>query len=100
MKIMSTLRILSVAESNYISDGVVAQQNNYRPVTRSGSSGPFGNDNILKIKIDKDRKLDISLSTGEHIKFLDLDVDGLIQYLQEVKVWLSEEDLVRKLMGN
>lgn len=46
-----------------------------------------------------DKNLVINYNGQPIAAALDVDLDSLIQYLQEVKIWQSEEEMVRKLLG-
>lgn len=51
-----------------------------------------------RISIDIARSMTVT-SNNCRILVPKIDIDGLIQYLQEVKVFLSENDLCEKLVG-
>jgi len=56
----------------------------------------------MLISVGATRKFTVSKvvnGIAETLEFQDIDLDGLIQYLQDAKVFLSEEDMVKKLMG-
>lgn len=93
---MSTYTILSVNEDNGHSDRLTAKFQSH--------NGRFGDWSTMKISVTDSRKLIIGKIDGnglvnQNVEFQDIDLDGLIQYLQDVKVFLSEEDMVKKLMG-
>lgn len=58
---------------------------------------------MLKICIDNKRRLTIenkdSLNRRTLINFNDIDIDGLIEYLHDVKEFLYEEDIVKTIKG-
>ena len=88
---MSKFEILSVAEDNHKANCLIARQTSYHNgVTQS-----------LYLSINADRELTITVDplTNRSTVFKYLDVDGLIEYLQVVKTFLSEEEMVNKLMG-
>ncbi len=106
---MGAVKILTVAEDNGISDRLTCVSKSYAGFSQDRH---ISQDKTLKISIDADRNLTLNMFTNgiyngafkfhEHeiqFEFHDVDVDGLIQYLQEVKVWLSEEDMIKKLIG-
>jgi hypothetical protein len=66
----------------------------------------FGPVNKGTIRVSVDLKSTITITKFNHgmreigsVVFNDLDVDHLLQYLQEVKQHLSEQELVNKLMA-
>jgi hypothetical protein len=92
---MSDYKLLSVNEDNGHSDRLTA---------RFFSYGGFNKSSDMIISVSATRKFTIEQRkpnglTGS-VEFQDIDIDGVIQYLQDVKVFLSEEDMVKKLMGN
>lgn len=91
---MSKLRILSVAENNGDSDSLTAHQK-YR--TRNGN-WEFGITIDLNRTVVIKRKYETS-TTIETLTFSNLDIDGIIEYLAEVKQLISEQEVINKLMG-
>ena len=92
----TTYSILSVNEDNGQSDRLTAVFQSY--------GGTFGEWSSMKISITNERKMIIGKLDGngfvdQELEFRYINLDGLIQYLQAVKVYLSEEDMVKKLMG-
>lgn len=92
-----TFKLLSIAEDRGQSDRMSAVQESW--TTSIGARK-------LYISVDTKRTLRIELLNGidyriegKFVEFKGLDVDGLIEYLQEVKTFLSEEDMVKELMG-
>ncbi len=88
---MNKLEILSVAENNWCSETISARQ-------RTGYDQ-------FRISIDLKRKLEIiQINTQGKLKISkitvhDLDLNGLIEYLQEVQRYHNEEEMVKKLLG-
>jgi hypothetical protein len=99
--------ILTVAEDDYESDRFTAAQKNYHHAGFSWNPGrrstPIQECKELRFSLDVKRSLMIrKLKNGKMenmITFEKVDIDGLIEYLQEVKQFLSEEELVAKLLG-
>ena len=91
---MSKFEILSVAEDNHKANCLSAKQMSYKGgITQS-----------LYISINTDRELTINLNPDTDYRtvsrvFKGVDVDSLIEYLQDVKTFLSEEDMIATLMG-
>ncbi len=90
---MPKLEILTVAENRYNSDEYAAKWDGSDSKWRPQS---------LQVSIGKDRTL--KLTPGNHsmsqirIERFDIDsIDSLIEYLQEAKVFLREQDLVDML---
>lgn len=82
--------LLSINEDDGASDRVTAKQ------VGEGS---------IKISITDRKRARIEHIDGRTyhksiIEFKDLDIDGLIDFLQEAKVFISEEEMVRTLMGS
>jgi len=91
---MSKFEILSVAEDNNKSNCLSAEQTCYKN----------GIIQSLYLSVNTDRDLVIRAKSntnyvGVSTTFRGIDVDSLIEYLQDVKIFLSEEDMVKKLMG-
>jgi hypothetical protein len=86
-----TWTTLSVSEDNNRSDRLTAEYKGYYK----------GSDIDLKISISEKRELTISNRAGVLLTpaFDCGDIDGLIEYLQDAKVFLEEADLVKKLLG-
>ena len=92
---MSKLEILSVAEADGRSDCMVAQQKRH---------GTYGNPDIFTISINVNRHIDLTISRhgpglASKIVWPDFDIDGMIEYLQAAKEFISEEAMVEKLKG-
>jgi hypothetical protein len=91
---MGELRILTVNEDGGFSDRMTATQSSHLP------NANFS----LKISIDTERKLSMLVTSNvmparQVLDFPKLDIDGLIDYLQQVKTFISEEDMVVALRG-
>ncbi len=90
---MSTLRVLSVNEDGGRSDRMSAEQRNW----------VHGESETLNISIDVDRTLTITTKEyacfAKTIQFKGIDLSGLIEYLQDVQTFISEEDMIYKLKG-
>ena len=90
-----TYKILTVAEDNYESDRLTAVFPSY--------GGRFQDPSQMTISVSAYRKVVIKrINQGivnGSLEFQDLDIDGIIQYLQEVKTFLHEEDMIKVLMG-
>jgi len=83
-----TYKILTVAEDEYASNRLTAEFN-------SNDAWTYAR---LKLSVDANRKLTIGL--GDRVININrIDVNDFIEYFQEVKNFLSEEDLVKVLMG-
>ena len=88
-------KFLSVRETYWDPNALACEQ----------TSG-FGSVNKSTIRFSVDLKSTISITQFNDgmrqvgcVVFKDLDIDHLLQYLQEVKQHLSEQELVNKLMG-
>lgn len=84
---------MSVNEDDRHSDRITAAFLSY---------GGFNRPSNMLISVGATRKFTVSKvvnGIAETLEFQDIDLDGLIQYLQDAKVFLSEEDMVKKLMG-
>lgn len=93
---MGKFNLLSVAEDNYVSDRYTAKQDSFfRGYTSRVVS--------LELSVTVDKTLTINFFESERLKdkivFPNLDIDGMIEYLQEVKTFISEEDMIKKLRG-
>jgi len=94
------LNILSVAEAGGDSDVVVCIQGGTDFVGRY-------NDTDLKISINSQSQITIEILrrtmnqriVDNKLTFNNLDIDGMIEYLTEVKQFISEAKLVDRLMG-
>lgn len=90
--------ILSVAENGGDSNSIAAvqKQNSWHP----GISSP---EDKLFLKIDVKRNLTIKFTRGDTlqntIQFAGLDIDSLILYLQDVREFISEEEMIQTLKG-
>jgi hypothetical protein len=92
---MPELKLLSVNETWWNSDCIACEQ--------TSGYGP-ANKGTIRIDITLDRtltiqKFDHGMRQVGSVVFKDLDVDGMLQYLQDVKQFLDEQALVNKLMG-
>lgn len=90
------MQILSVAENDGKSESLAARQTLY------GSHGGVQ----LHIEIGFNRTLHVSCKPigipgckVDTVNFSGLDVDGMIEFLQEAKRLISEEDMYKKLVG-
>lgn len=90
------LKTLSVAESGYVSDVIIGEQTNYN----IGSRKPV----VLRILINDKKTCIIRKIKNNQIKseieFSDIDIDGLIRYLGEVKNFLDDQKVVNLLKGD
>lgn len=84
----TTYKILTVAEDEYASNRLTAEFN-------SDDGWTYAR---LRLSVDANRKLTIGIG-DRVININKIDVDDFIEYFQEVKNFLSEEDLVKTLMG-
>ena len=89
---MTEFKVLSVAEENYESDCISAKWYSY--------DNRYGHQQ-LRISVNKDRKLVLEDDRNALCfdQFTVHTIDSLIQYLQDAKTFLSEEDMIAKLMG-
>jgi len=91
---MADYKLLSVNEDGGNSDRLTASFFSY---------GGFNKSSDMIISVTATRKLTIEQrkpnGLSGSLEFQDLDIDGLIQYLQEVKTFLHEEDMIKVLMG-
>jgi hypothetical protein len=85
---MSKLEVLSVSEDNYKSNCISARQVIFNGKTYEK----------FYISINDDKQIHISAVGGE-VKFTCIDIDGIIEYLQEVKQFLSEIAVMNELIG-
>ena len=88
---MSVFRILSVNENDGQSDVITARLTKYGFHNRT-----------IDISFDADSKMTVSINGDAgygRAEFMYVDIDSLIEYLQEAKQFISEEQLVRKLCG-
>ena len=88
------LKILSVAETHWDSDCLACQQ----------TSGFGPNQGTIRITIDLKSQIVIEkfnqgMQTVGSVVLKDFDIDGMLQYLQDVKQLISEQELVDKLIG-
>lgn len=89
------MRILTVSEDDGFSDRMTAVQDTHLP----------GANFSLRISIDTERKLSVKITSntykpgGGMMDFPKLDLDGLIEYLQDVRTFISEEEMVVALRG-
>lgn len=91
---MTEFKVLSVAEDNYKSNCISAKWYSY--------DNRYGHQQ-LRISVNKDRKLVLEDDRNGNAlcfdRFTVQTIDSLIQYLQDAKTFLSEEDMIAKLMG-
>jgi hypothetical protein len=88
------LEMLSVAQDNGHSDRITAQQRNY----------VRGMTNLFQISVTNNGKLTIthdypSARGTAVVEYPEIDLDGLIQFLQDAKTFVSEEEMYQKLKG-
>ena len=92
--IMPTLELLSIAEDSYQSDRISCKHEEHYP-----------NRQVLKLSVTSKKNLVIEArcpnnnQPAQVITVFDMDIDGLIQFLQDAKIFISEEEMVNKLMG-
>lgn len=92
---MGELKILTVNEDGGFSDRMTAVQDSHLP----------GANFSLRISIDTESKLTLKITSNKYqpgtgtMDFPNLDIDGLIDYLQQVKTFMSEEEMVVALRG-
>ena len=88
---MPQFQLLTVNENEGRSEVITARLHTYGFVTKT-----------LELSFDADSTMSLSVQT-EHGRlrtdFINADIDSLIEYLQEAKQFISEEQLVRKLCG-
>jgi hypothetical protein len=100
---MSNLDLLSVAEDDGYSDRLTVSQSQMQSmIERSGNRSYMTViKSTIKISITKDRKLIIRESkdgsAGVVIEFPHFDIDGMAEFIQEVKTFISEEEMIEKL---
>lgn len=93
---MSKLELLSIAEDSHKCNCMSARQSVYYK----------GVSQTLYLSINTERELTITINplaplTRDTTRFKGIDIDGLIEYLQDVRTFLSEEDMIKKLIeGN
>jgi len=88
------MKTLSVAETHWDSDCLACQQ----------TSGFGPNQGTMRITINLKSQIIIEqfnhgMQTVGTVVLKDLDIDGMLQYLQDVKQLISEQELVNKLTG-
>ena len=104
---MSKFEVLSVAQDGYVSDYLTAAQKHYQYAsiyyTKQGKR--ILDATVHELRISLDVKCNVLVRSFENdkltntIAFKRIDIDGLISYLQEVKTFISEEEMVAKLLG-
>jgi hypothetical protein len=96
---MGKFELFSVAEDYYKSNRLTAKQ---EILIRDYGLNAFQTSS-LQISVDTDKTLTIhDYKKGKlqnSIVFPDLDIDGMIEYLQDVKTFISEEEMIKKLAG-
>lgn len=92
---MGKFKVLSVAEDDYLSDRFTIQQEWSHP-----------NSQALKISITAKKNLVIetwcpTIPGGHRTKIMafDIDIDGLLQFVQDAKTFIDEEAMIAKLIG-
>jgi hypothetical protein len=92
---MSKFELLSVAEDDYESDRLTVKQEFYSP-----------NRQALKISITSKRNLVIETwcptnggNQRTKIVAIDVDIEGLLQFVQDAKTFIDEEAMIEKLKG-
>jgi len=96
--------ILSVAQDGYRSDRITAVLRHVKSVAdRNHWNGRQLSVVELRISVDVKSTITIHEYDGDMLKnmisFERCDIDSLIQCLQDVKTFISEEEMVAKLMG-
>jgi hypothetical protein len=93
-----TFEILSVAENDGDSNSISAVQRHYRL-----SQGVSEVVDELFLKIDVKRNFTIKISRGGKlqniIQFTGVDLNSLIQYIEDVRTFISEEEMIERLKG-
>jgi hypothetical protein len=88
--------LLSVVEDDGHSDRLTAVQTNFAKHRSLGYRHQ-----LIKISVTSNSDLILSSHIDgcavHEIEFLGIDVDSLIDYLQDVKVFLAEEKMIKKL---
>jgi hypothetical protein len=95
---MTKLKLLSVAEDGGRSDRISAEQDMWVP-SDGGRKFYISIDTARTLRLKLTNSLGRILGGSCYIEVKDADIDGLITYLQEVKTFLSEEDMIKELMG-
>jgi len=97
--------ILSVAEDGYESNRITAAQRSIKPVstTKTRWNQTYYAIQEIRFSLDVKRTLTVREYEDKRLKaiitFDKIDIDSLIEYLQQVKTFISEEEMVAKLMG-
>jgi hypothetical protein len=92
---MSKLELLSIEENGGRSDCMAAQQ----------SASPWPSQPMklhINIAVDSSATFTLISEKGLAVRAIDiqaLDIDGMIDYLKDVRDFISEEKMVSKLMG-
>lgn len=88
---MTRWQILTVGEDDGQSDRITAKYEGWHR----------GSDVNLRISITENRLLSLGNEAGTLIipNFTTKDIDGLIEYLNDAKQFISEADTVKKLTG-
>lgn len=103
---MPTFKILSVQEDDDNINRISGEQGTTYKIKGSKVNQPA----LLKLSVTNDKKLIIQRTTlqsflnykpvlHESFEVNDIDIDGLIQYLQAAKEYLEEEEVYKKLTG-
>jgi hypothetical protein len=93
---MSTkFEILSVAEDNWESDRISAKAESYYPNRQTLKLTFTSKGNLI---IEASCPTNISTKTTQILTF-DVDLDSLLQFVQEAKVYIEEEKVIEKLIG-
>lgn len=91
---MSKFELLSVAEDNWQSDRLTARMDTHYP-----------NRQVVKISFTGKRNMIIESSCPNSntpvtvITAFDIDIQSLLDFVQEAKTFISEEEMVAKLTG-
>ena len=88
---MSKFEILSVAENNGLSDRITARRAVFLPNRQTVDISVTSVGNMVINSTMGGKQVDIAL--------FDVDFDDLISFLQEAKTYVSEEKMMRKLLG-
>lgn len=91
-------KVLTVNENGGDSRSMTAVQTQH-----SWTPGYSPGEDKLIVKIDTKKNIIIAFMRDniakEQIQFTGLDLDGLIEFLQDARTFISEEEMVEKLKG-
>lgn len=98
---MSVVKILSVAEDDGRSDRISCILSNDNMFMRDSTRKQ---DIRLSINGDNDMVINISeIKDGSKVRYIfnapDIDIDGLIGFLNDAKEFISEDRMMKKLIG-